>query len=447
MSTAAESTLRAWSDAPPASLPGTRVVAVVNSKGGVGKTTLANNLAVFAQTVDASLPVLVIGLDDSPGPDDMFALDDAQPEETLYSALRRGSFDSAIRPGRYGVHYVPSSPRVSQSLRDPADPQLLREVIRKTAFRGLVFIDARSDFGDLTRSAIAASDLCVVPVADIASLLAAKQVFDLLEAWGRPRSGARVLLSMIDLRIKYRAELCRDALGLLVGWARRLDLPLFQTYVARSPRVQALAMNPEGQTYSIMEEAIRTSAHRQMGELAEELLEALGSLPPNELATPRIPSARGSADPEEPVAWLHPRTPEATFAVQQDGQEPLRVSDFPFFIGRYDPGVMNDLAIQDLHPWQVSRRHAHFERREGRIGVMDLGSTLGTWVDGHQLGGPTADPGPVLFGARGGVLILGEKRTSPYVFDVEVRPGTAKSARNTAAPSPLHSAALAALVS
>lgn len=430
-----------------AALPVPRVVTVVNSKGGVGKTTLANNLAVYARTVDSSLPVLVMALDDQAGPADMFALDEGSPKETTYTALRRGSFEAAIRPGRYGVHYIPSSPQIAALARQEMDPVVLERALRRTAFPGVVIIDTKSDFGILTRSAIVASELSVVPVADLASLSTAKKVFELLDALGRPRTRARVLLSMLDLRIKYRAELCGDVLGLLVGAARRLDFPLFQSFVARSPRVQALATNPEGRTLSILNEATQTNVHHQMGELAEELLEAFES---RHSAKPDAPDPDASSPSreasQEPLAWLRPRTPEAARAVQQQPQESLCVRNFPFFIGRQDPGVLNDLAIPDLRPWQVSRRHAHVIRRYGRIGVMDLGSRLGTWVDGHQLGGPTADPGPVFFGAGGGVLILG-KQQSPYAFDVAVSEAAAEPPpRERLVAPPVRAAALAALV-
>jgi len=428
-----------------ASLPRTRVVAVVNSKGGVGKTTLANNLAVYARTVASSLPVLVIGLDDSPGVDEMFALDTASPEETTYAALRRGSFDSAIRLGRYGVHYVPSSPRVAVPMGQSLDSFVLKRALRRTSFPGVVIIDTKSDLEILTQNAVAASDLTVVPVADMASLFAASKVFDLLQKWGLPRTRARVVLSMLDLRIKYKAELCSDVLGLLVACARQLEFPLFQSFIARSPRVQALATNPEGRTFSILNEATRTNAHRQMGELAEELFEALASLRsnrPDDLAAEAPPEASA-----QPRLWLSPRTPDAAFALQKQGQMSTCVGQFPFFVGRDDPSVLNDLAIPDQRPWQISRRHAHFIRREGRIGVVDLGSRQGTWVNGHRLGGLTADPGPVFFGAKGGVLILGT-RQSPYVFDVTVSktaaepPVIERSVRSIA-----RAAAIAALVS
>ncbi len=424
--------------------PGMRVVSLVNSKGGVGKTTLANNLAVYLRTVDSSLPVLVIGLDDQTGTDDMFALDDTAHEDTTYTALRRGSFETAIQPGRYGVYYVPSNPRVLELGRQALDPTLLRSALRRAAFHGVVILDTPSDLGPLTRSAVIASDLCIVPVADQASLDTAKGVFDLLAALHRPRTQARVVFSMLDLRIKYKAALCGDMLGLLLASARLLDYPLFQSFIGRSPRVQALATNPQGKTLSILNEASRTTVHDQMGELAEELLEALDSQSPHGSLIHEL--ERSNEDFEGPVVQLRPRTREAAVALAGGSGDSRCIRQFPFFIGRQDQGVLNDLAIPDSQPWQVSRRHAHLVRRENRIGVMDLGSTLGTWVNDRQLGGPSLDPGPVFFGANGGELILG-KRESPYVFDVVVSKSAVEPLQEEAiAPTPLRAAGLAALV-
>jgi hypothetical protein len=149
---------------------------------------------------------------------------------------------------------------------------------------------------------------------------------------------------------------------------------------------------------------------------------------------------------EGPVAWLRPRDGEAAVALADASRDAECVRQFPFFIGRQDKSILNDLAIPDSRPWQVSRRHAHLICREGRIGVMDLGSTLGTLVNGRQLGGPTLDPGPVFFGANGGELILG-KRESPYVFDVAVSDSAAKPLQEEAAiPTPLRATGLAALL-
>jgi cellulose biosynthesis protein BcsQ len=42
------------------------VLAVVSNKGGVGKTTVATNLAVYLRAMREDLPILLIGLDDQP---------------------------------------------------------------------------------------------------------------------------------------------------------------------------------------------------------------------------------------------------------------------------------------------------------------------------------------------------------------------------------------------
>jgi cellulose biosynthesis protein BcsQ len=348
-------------------------------------------------------------------PDSMFAPDGAPAGATAATSLRSGSFDSAIRLGEYGVHYVASSPRMSELKRDVVDPFVLKKALQRTSFDGLVIVDTSSDFEILTQNAIAASDLTMVPVTDQASLIEAQKVFDLLDQWGRPHCGARVVLSMLDLRVKYEDGAYDDVLGWLVAEIRRRGFPLFQTFVSRSPRVEALATNPQRRTLSILDAARGTLVHSQVCELAEDLLAVLESPRGTEA---RVPGTAHSAG-RRVLVWLRPLTPEAALAVRREGQNAMPVGEFPFFIGRHHPETCNDLAIPDNRPWQVSRRHAHLIERGGRIGVVDLGSTHGTWVGTRQIGGHTGDPGPVFFAAAGGTLILG-KRQSRYAFEVSV---------------------------
>jgi pSer/pThr/pTyr-binding forkhead associated (FHA) protein len=101
---------------------------------------------------------------------------------------------------------------------------------------------------------------------------------------------------------------------------------------------------------------------------------------------------------------------------------PFQITRFPFLIGRQspDPLVYNDLMLSDSVPLQISRHHLALIAHEGRVGVVDRGSTLGSWVDGQQLGGPSGVSGPLFFTGSEGLLVLGS-RDSPFTYRVSLR--------------------------
>ena len=111
-------------------------------------------------------------------------------------------------------------------------------------------------------------------------------------------------------------------------------------------------------------------------------------------------------------------TPRASAALPVT---PFQITRFPFRIGRQspDPLVYNDLMLPDSVPMQISRHHLAFIAHEGRVGVVDRGSSLGSWVDDQKLGGPSAPSGPIFFTGSKGELVLGS-RDSPFRYRVSL---------------------------
>ena len=252
-----------------------RSILVVNPKGGAGKTTVATNLAVYLRALRAELPILALSLDDQSTLDRVFSFEGDAPKETVATALRAGNFASAIRTGRFGVRWVPSDPDVAALKREIDDPLQLQAALDRTGWRGLVVVDTKADLEILTRNAIAGSELTLVPVTDDASLREAVKVFELLDAWALPRERARIVLSMVDLRVKFRQGEARDVLALLLAEIRRLGLPLLETFVSASPKVATLTTNPEGRALSVLHGAPGSLVHRQMVHVAREVLGVL----------------------------------------------------------------------------------------------------------------------------------------------------------------------------
>jgi len=123
--------------------------------------------------------------------------------------------------------------------------------------------------------------------------------------------------------------------------------------------------------------------------------------------------------PGQLTVTLEGLTPQADAALPAT---PFQFTQFPFRIGRQssDPLVYNDLLISDSEPYQVSRHHIAFVAQEGRVGVLDRGSSLGSWIDGQRLGGPSGPSGPVFFNRSDGLLLLGT-RDSPFRYRVSLR--------------------------
>jgi cellulose biosynthesis protein BcsQ len=264
--------------APP---PGTRpplraVLAVSSNKGGVGKTTLATNLAIYFRALREDLPVGIVGLDDQHVIDRMFALRTLPPgHPNLKHGWAERSFDRVLELGEYGVHFVPSPPDVSLLKARAEDPSTLRRILDRTRWRGIFVLDTKSDLEALTRNALHAADRVLVPVADWSSLEEATKTFALMERARLPEGRARVVFTLVDRRS--RIEGGDVLLQRLEREVQQRGWPRYQTAISRSPRVESLNSGQE-RPLSILHHARGSVVHGELAELAREVLRDLEAL-------------------------------------------------------------------------------------------------------------------------------------------------------------------------
>jgi chromosome partitioning protein len=254
-----------------------RVLAVCSNKGGVGKTTVATNLAIYLRALHEDLPILIFSLDDQGVIERMFGFE-GEPigDGNVKHGWAERSLERLVHMGQYGVHYVPSAPDTSLLKARAEDPDTLRRILEHTEWPGLVIVDTKSDLEALTRNALHAADRVIVPVADWTSLQEAAKVLAILARIGQTKR-ARALLTLVDRRThiestgeELAAKLREEMTGR--GWS------IYETSLSRSPRVEALN-SESGRPLSVLHHARGTSVHRELRLLAEEVARDLGIAP------------------------------------------------------------------------------------------------------------------------------------------------------------------------
>lgn len=250
------------------------VITVSSEKGGVGKTTLATNLAIFLKALKEDLPVTVFSFDNHFTVDRMFALPGHQTAGTVADLLKGATGADLLCIGQYGVNFIPSSNELSELRSSLHGPMFLARMMAHSRIPGIVIIDTRPELDILTQNALYAADQVFIPVKDMASLENCKNIFALFDTRGLEKKSLALIPCLIDSRIKFDG-MFRDQRTLLKAYAINRGYRCLDSFISKSPKVDSLNTNPDGKIYPILTHAKGTEVYGQFTIIAKQVLSVL----------------------------------------------------------------------------------------------------------------------------------------------------------------------------
>jgi len=218
------------------------IIAVFGVKGGVGKTTLATNLAV-ALAQESSASVALVDLDVPFG--DVALMLDMHPEQDILDALADGVVDDLERLQKlllrtpHGVHVLssPLAPDDAGALDSRKVGQLLK---RLAALHQFVLVDTPVGLTELTAAALDVSELALlVTTPEIAALRRTHACLRLLQGLEFSTNKLQLVLNRIESKTRVSSAEAIEALGHPVAWRVANDYAAMQSSALGNPVIMS----------------------------------------------------------------------------------------------------------------------------------------------------------------------------------------------------------------
>jgi chromosome partitioning protein len=219
-----------------------QIVAVVNQKGGVGKTTTAINLS--AALAEAGKKTLLIDLDPQANATSGLGIDRSLDVSLYPALLGQTSPADLLQPTRFPhLFAIPAEIDLAgceieiARLENPV--QRLRETLeplRVEAAFDFVILDCPPSLGILMTNALAAADALIIPVqCEYFALEGVSKILNLIERLRNEGQNANlriigVLMTMYDARTKLSEQVVREV-------QEHLPNEVFKTVIPRSVRL------------------------------------------------------------------------------------------------------------------------------------------------------------------------------------------------------------------
>lgn len=251
----------------------TQVIAVINQKGGVGKTTTALNLAAYLRKMGRS--VLIIDIDPQGNATSGLGIDKTSRDNTIYDVLlEKTTVAEAITEApTIGVDVITANANLAAAELDLAErPE--REFALKQALTGLtydyVLIDCPPALGLLTINALVAAKWVFIPVQ--AEYYALEGLGQLLDVMQRVRNGLNPDLELLGVCATMYDSRTSLAESVYAELKKHFGVKLCKTVIPRNVR---LAEAPSyGKT--ILEHDKWSKGARAYKQLAQEIDSRIG---------------------------------------------------------------------------------------------------------------------------------------------------------------------------
>ncbi|VAX22824.1 Chromosome (plasmid) partitioning protein ParA [hydrothermal vent metagenome] len=198
-----------------------RTIAIVNRKGGSGKTTTAVNLSAGLALRDER--VLLIDIDPQANASLHLGVDVDNVNLTIYELLlgmepdiKKAMVETKVK----NLHLIPSALRLAGAEEElvpvSGRESLLKNIVEQIACDyTYLIVDCPVSFGILSLNALLACDEALVPAqTHYLSVFAVRQVMDIIgqvnETFGHDMKIVGIIPTMMDRRSKLNAELVKD---------------------------------------------------------------------------------------------------------------------------------------------------------------------------------------------------------------------------------------------